>query len=416
MSIDLKMAWRNIWRNPRRTLLTVTAITFACLLLVFMLSFQFGTYETIINSAVKIQTGHLQIQAEEYRKNMDIRRVVSDPKPAEDMLKNTQGVSAFTCRATAFSLISSKSRTFGGAVIGIDPKKERETSRVAALIREGDFLEQGDTDRALIGRLLAENLDVTIGDELTVLGQGLDGSVAATVVTVKGIYASGQDEFDRSAIQIPLSYFQDVYFMGNAVHQIVVVADSLTGLSRVKAQIASRLSEIIDKNPQKYPLVVLDWKEIMPGLMQAISMDMISGLIFWVILIIVVAFSILNTFLMAVFERTREFGVMMAVGTKPGRLTRLVLTESFFMTLLGVAAGIVSGCLLTLYFQAHGIDFGNANELLLQYGISGRMYPRLSFLTALLGPGLVMIITVIAALYPALKIRKLRPVEAMTHV
>jgi len=129
----------------------------------------------------------------------------------------------------------------------------------------------------------------------------------------------------------------------------------------------------------------------------------------------VVAFSILNTFLMAIFERTREFGVMMAIGTRPGRLTRLVLTESAGMSLIGVVVGVAAGCLITWYFQAYGIYLGDSAELLRQYGITGRIYPKLSLLSATLGPAIVLVITLLSALYPALKIRKLKPVEALVY-
>ena len=150
----------------------------------------------------------------------------------------------------------------------------------------------------------------------------------------------------------------------------------------------------------------------MPGLRQAINMDLVSGSIFYLILIMVVAFSILNTFLMAIFERTYEFGVMMAMGTKPQRLTRLVLAESTGMTLVGVAAGMVLGCLVTFYFMHHGINLG-ANEISRQFGIPDTLYPRLTAISITAGPLAVLLITLLAALYPALKIRKLKPVEAM---
>lgn len=407
-----RMAWRNLWRNPRRTLLTLSAISFACLLLVFMLSFQYGTYDTMIDAAVRIQTGHLKVQAEGYHDNRDMRKVVSAPSAVARLLEADPNVSAFTFRANGFSLLSSKERTYGGLVVGIDPAREAGVSTMKTLIREGQYLDVGDTDSALVGRLLARNLNVGIGDELTVLGQGRDGSVAAAVLTVKGLFSSGQDAFDRSVIQMPLSYFQEVYFMRGAVHEAVAIADSIWAVGDIK----NRLSEKVARLDADPPLAVLDWNDLMPGLMQAIKLDLAGGLIFWGILIIVVAFSILNTFLMAIFERTREFGVLMAIGTRPGRLTRLLLAESVFMTLIGVASGILLGCLVTLFFQSHGIDLGSANQLLQQYGISGRIHPKLSVVTALLGPGLVFGITLLTALYPALRVRRLTPVEAMRHV
>jgi ABC-type lipoprotein release transport system permease subunit len=158
---------------------------------------------------------------------------------------------------------------------------------------------------------------------------------------------------------------------------------------------------------------VLDWNELIPGLRQSIEMDLISGLIFYLLLVLVVAFSILNTFLMAIFERTREFGVLMALGTTPGRLTKVLLIESMTMTLLGIVGGIMIGSLITLYFQTYGFDISGASELLNQFGISGRIYPKLTWLSAISGPLAVLVITFLAALYPAIKVRKLQPVEAM---
>jgi putative ABC transport system permease protein len=416
MPTDLKMAWRNIWRNPRRTLLTMLAIAFACILLVFMLSFQFGSYDTMIDSSVKISTGHLQIQARGYKKDHAMRKVIPDPRPILRILDKTPGIRAYTTRANAFAMASSASRTYGVMVVGIQPGAEARVSTLAQIITRGAYLsaqpDQQGFYGALIGRLLAHNLRLAVGDEVTLLGQGRDGSVAAAVLKVRGIYASGMDELDRTVIQIPLAAFQDVFSMQRAVHEIVIVGHRLSAVPAIKADLQRRLSSLKDTPP----LVVLDWDELLPGLRQAISMDMVSGAIFYLILIMVVAFSILNTFLMAIMERTHEFGVMMAMGSRPWRLTRLVMAESVGMTLVGVAAGVLSGVLLTGYFQVHGIDISGSSELLRQYGIPSRIFPQLSFWSISIGPAAVLVITLMAALYPALKIRRLRPVEAMTYI
>ncbi len=406
------MAWRNIWRNTRRTILTISAIAFASLLLVFMLSFQFGSYETMINTSVKIHTGHLQIQAAEYRKKRNIRYVVSDLNKIAAVLENIPQIASYTYRAQTFSLVSSAKRTYGAMVTGIDPEGEAGVSRLKSLIRQGAYLSGEDTNQALVGSLLARNLHVKIGDELTILGQGRDGSIAATVVTVKGIFNSGIDDFDRSSLQIPLKTFQEVYTMPGMAHEVVIVADSLSDVDRIKRTIQKDLSSL--STDQR--LVILDWDELMPGLRQSIEMDLISGLIFYILLVLVVAFSILNTFLMAIFERTKEFGVLMAIGTTPGRLTKVLLIESMTMAAIGIAGGIFIGSLLTIYFQLHGLDISGASELLSQFGITGRIYPKLSWISAISGPTAVLIITFLAALYPALKVRKMKPVAAMRAV
>ncbi|MES0350679.1 MAG: FtsX-like permease family protein [Desulfobacteria bacterium] len=410
--MDVKMAWRNIWRNPRRSILTMTAIAFACLLLVFMLSFQFGSYDTMINSAVKIHTGHLQVQAEGYQDKRTMRLVVPDPGAIGSILEQTPGIDAYTYRANAFSLVSSEERTYGIVVIGIDPAREANVSTLKKVIRQGSYLSPKDTNQALLGELLAKNLQVGLGDELVVIGQGRDGSVAATVVEVKGTYNSGQDEFDRSSIHIPLKHFQDVYAMRGGVHEVVALGKSLGAIPAIRKAVAGS----IENEDPKHVLVVLDWIDLMPGLIEGIKLDLISGLILYCILILVVAFSILNTFLMAVFERTKEFGVMMAIGTTPRRLTKLLLLESIAMTVIGIVVGIIAGCLITWYFQVHGIAISGMSEVVRQFGIPERMYPKLSFLSVTIGPTLVLFITSLTALYPALRVRRLRPVEALASV
>ncbi|MBW1785322.1 MAG: ABC transporter permease [Deltaproteobacteria bacterium] len=404
------MAWRNIWRNTRRSILTISAIAFAGVLLIFMLSWQFGSYDTMINASVKIQTGHLQVQAREYHDKRSVDLVVADPGGVMALLDRTEGVSAYTPRADAFSLVSSRQRTAAALVTGIDPLREARVSTLKHNIREGVFLSKGDTDRALVGRLLAERLKVGLGDELVLLGQGRDGSVAAAVVVVKGIFDTGLDEMDRSVVAIPLAFFQDVYGMSGAVHEVVILADALDRVGEVKAALSEGLRQIPDKDDP----VVLDWMELMPGLIESIQMDLVSGFIMYIILILVVAFSILNTFLMAIFERKREFGVIMAIGTTPARLSRLLLLESAAMTLIGIASGILIGSLLTWYFQVHGIHISGTSELMRQFGLPDRIYPKLSLLSISIGSGIVLVITFLTALYPALRVRRLRPVEAMS--
>jgi len=412
MNNDITLAWRNIWRNPRRTVLTVSAIAFAALLLVFMLSFQFGTYETMINTSVSLRTGHLQVQAAGYLEDREVRLAFTWNDAMEEALfKGDPRIEAVAPRANGFALVTSGSRTYGCMVTGVDPRREKKVSTLAAIIRKGSYLSGGD--HALVGETLARNLKVGIGDELTLLGQGRDGSVAATVVTVGGIFGSGLDEYDRNVVLLPLSLFQDVFSMGQDVHEVAIRARSLSDVEPLKRELSAKLGSMPFDGPAP---VALDWMDLVPGLLQSIQMDLVSGLIMYLILVIVVAFSILNTFVMAIFERTREFGVMMAIGTTPGRLMRLVLTESFFMTATGLALGIALGAALTLWFEGHGILIPGGDEIMKAYGITGRLYPKLSLLSATIGPSAVLVITLFSALFPALKIRQMKPVEAMHHV
>lgn len=407
----LRMAWRNVWRNPRRSLLTAAAIAFACILLIFMLSFQFGSYATMINASVRLSTGHLQVQAAGYQANHDIRKVVASPVRLAAALTRIRHATVVMPRAAAFGLMSSEQRSYGVQVMGVDPVKERQGARIADLVYRGDYLAEDDPRGIVIGHHLAANLKVVTGDEIVLLGQGRDGSVAADILTVRGMFRSGMDRLDRALAYMPLATFQETFSMGGAVHQLVVMVDDLAHV----AEAAQAIRTAIDSVGAADRLRVLDWTALQPGLRESIQLDLISGAIFYLVLVIVVAFSIMNTFLMAIMERTREFGVMTALGTSPVRLIRLVLTESCCLTLVGLLAGMVLGGLLTLYFQSYGIDLTDASELLGQFGISGRMYPRLSALSLSLGPLAVLVITLLAALGPALRVGRLKPVEALRH-
>ncbi len=412
MSVELKMAWRNIWRNSRRTLLTIAAIAFASMLLVFMLSFQLGCYETMINTSVKISTGHLQVQAKGYLEDKKMRLVIKDPDQVASVLETIDGIDSYTFRANGFSLVSSDKRTYGVVVTGIDPEREAAVSTIKSLIRKGRYLNADDTYAVLIGEHLSRNLKVDIDDELTILGQGRDGSIAAAVLTVTGIFDSGLDEFDRNIILMGLAGFQEVFSMGKSVHEAIIMADSLRDVAMVKQEIQNHFSTAGDDTK----LAVPDWMEIMPGLLQGIQMDLFSGIMMYIILIVVVAFSIFNTFLMAIFERTREFGVMMAIGTTPSRITKLVMFESICMTLVGILLGILGGSLITLYFQKYGISIAGTEDIFKEYGIPDRLYPRLSLISSTAGPLVVFLITFVSSVFPALKIRKLKPVDAMKTV
>lgn len=408
-SMDTRIAWRNIWRNPRRTALTLLAIAFAAGLLVFMVSLQFGSYEAMITSAVGLHTGDLQVRADGYGEDYAMHLVVADPEAVRTVLAREPEITGTTCRARGFALLASPQRTYAGMVMGVDPDGEQAVSTLSRIVRRGRFLRPDDVNTALIGEVLARNLRVNLGDEVTLLGQGRDGSIAATVLVVTGVFRSGQTELDRSTVYIPLSHFQDVFAMRGAVHEVVL----RTGRLQTSSELGRRLDALVAGLDMRPLLRVRTWFELMPGLLESIQMDLASSAMFHLILIAVVTFSILNTFVMVVFERTREFGVLLAMGATRGRLIRILMRESLLVTLGGVVLGLAVGSAVTWYTQSTGIPMGDAGRLMAEYGLPERIYPRLGLLSALLGPAVVFGLTMLAALFPALRVRRLRPVAAM---
>ena len=406
MTIVLRLAWRNIWRQPRRTWLTIGAMVFSNVLLVFMISLQFGMYGLMIDNTLQAFTGHLQVQAPGYKDEQKMRLVVPDIADLAADLRDGLPDARVAARAQAFALASSEDRSFGIAVFGVEPGFEPLVSSIPGLLKEGSYLDDKLAAEIVVGDVLARNLKVTVGDELTLLGSGRDGSFAAAVVNVVGIFRSGVKEIDRNIAEIPLGLFQDVFFMQGAGHQVVITAASVDRVPELQQRVAAML-------PDDDGLVLHDWDALQPGLRQAIQADMSSAFFMYGILVILVACSVLNTQLMSVLERTHEFGITMALGFKPGRLGRLVLLETAVMGLVGMAIGILGGLALVSWLGVSGFAYPGMDEMAAQFNLPARIYPQPTLISLASGPLVVFAFTLVSALYPALRLHWMHPVEAM---
>ena len=359
MNIVLRLAWRNLWRHARRTWLTIGAMVFSNMLLVFA-----------------------------------------------ERLRAELGSDDIAARGWAFALASSEERSYGIGIYGVEPIFEPRVSNIPGLVTQGRYLADNDAAEIVVGSVLARNLRVSVGDELTLLGSGLDGSFAAAVVNVVGIFESGIPDLDRNVAEMPLGAFQDMFYMDGAGHQVVLFADSLGGVESLRRRVDPLL-------PTDESLVVLDWDALEPGLKQAIQADISSAFFMYFILVILVAFSVLNTQLMSVLERTREFGIVMALGLKPGRLGRLVMLETALMGFVGLALGALVGGLVTAWFTSNGLALPGMEEMAAQFNLPARVYPSVNLPSLLIGPVVVFLFTLLAAAYPALRLHRTNIVAAM---
>jgi ABC-type lipoprotein release transport system permease subunit len=404
MNIILRLAWRNLWRQPRRTWLTVGAMVFSNALLVFMISIQFSTYELMIDNTLQAFTGHMQVQAPGYKDDLKMRQVVPDVTSLASSLRRELGLETIAARAAAFALASSEERTYGLQIYGVEPQFESFVSTIPGLIRDGRYLKDPNATEIVIGKVLARNLRVALGDEVTLLGSGRDGSFAAAIATVVGIFDSGVPDLDRSIAEVPLGFFQDVFYMEGAGHQVVIAAPDLTSVELLKPRVELLVPD---------ELAVHDWDALQPGLKQAIQADLSSAFFMYAVLVVLVAFSVLNTQLMSVLERTHEFGITMSLGIAPGRLGRLVILETALMGLVGLGLGALIGGIVTEWFGYTGFSYPGMEEMAVNFNLPSRFYPQATALTLFLGPAIVFVGGMLAAVYPALRLHWLEPVEAM---
>ena len=409
MTLSLRLAWRNLWRNKRRTWLTTLAMIFSNVLLVFMISLQFGSYDMMINNTLQAFSGHIQVQHEGYNDNPKLRKSIPSIVPLAVELRSTLAGARIAARGAAFALVSSEQRSLGIQIIGVEPEYEPAVSTLPGLVREGRFLQDSFAAEIVIGAVLARNLKVSVGDELTLLGSGRDGSFAAGVVIITGIFDSGSSAMDRNLAEVPLRYFQETFSMRDHGNSIVVAVDDL-------ANVPLTLTEIKHEIEGDNNLIALDWSQLQPGLKQAIQADMSSAWFMYGILIILVAFSVLNTQLMSVLERTREFGVITALGIKPRNLAALVMLETALMALLGLVIGVTIGWAVASYLNTTGFHYPGMEDMAEKFNLPDRVYPSVTFFSMILGPGVVFLFSMLAAVYPSLRLFRLQPVEAMRAI
>ncbi|MCW8194122.1 ABC transporter permease [Proteobacteria bacterium 005FR1] len=386
-------------------------MVFSNILLVFLISLQLGMYQMMINNTLQVFTGHIQLQAPGYLDEPGIRKAVPDIQALARSVRDDLPDVKASARAIGFALASSEQRSYGVQVLGVEPETEAQVSTLPGLIEQGDYLSprQDAVDQVVIGSVLARNLKIGVGDELTLLGSGRDGSMAADVLTVAGIFESGMPDLDRALVAMPLSRFQETFSMRGAGHAVVIKADEFS-------QIEAKAAKLRREFGKRDDLVVHQWEELQPGLEQAIQADMASSWFIYGVLVVLVAFSVLNTQLMSVLERTREFGIVMALGLRAGRLARLVLLEAALMALIGLVLGVLLGGLVAAVIGQVGFSYPGLEEMATRFNLPDRMYPEVSLLSVLVGPAIIYFASLLAAVYPALRLFFLQPVTAMRAV
>ena len=402
------LAWRNIWRHPRRTILTIAAMVFADTLLVFMLGLQFGQYSMMIDNSLRIFTGQMQVQASGYHDEPHMYRTIpAADKLAQDIRDNAR-LDAVSVRGNGFALVSSDTRTIGAMISGVDPQHEPRVSTIPGLIKQGRYLSGSTSNEIVVGSILARNLNINPGDELTLLGSGRDGSIAATVTPVVGIFESGSRDIDRQMLSMPIDTFRDVFSMDDQAHSIIVGGDR-DQADRIAAAARAALQGNED-------LVLLNWEELLPGLKQAIQADFTSAWFMYAVLIVLVSFGMLNTMLMSVLERTHEFGILLALGVRHSKLGRMIITESTVLAMTGMLIGMLTGGLVVWYFLVNGFSYPGMEAMGERFNIPTVLRPEFSLRSLLPGPLAVFIATILASLYPIWHMRKLRPIEALQTV
>ena len=401
----IRLAWRNLQRNKSRTWLTAGGIGFSVLLVSFAMSMQSGSYEIMIDSATRYFSGHGQVSDASYFDQPRFERTVLNAAALQAELETIDGLSVMP-RVQAFAVVSMGEKSLGGMVMGVDFAAETRFLDIYDNVIEGQIPRA--SNEALIGSSMARNLGAGVGDELIVLGSGKQGAVAAAIFIIAGIVETGQVELDRTLVFAPITGIAEAFYLQDEAHMLLLMVENLSQLGSIGAQIETKLTG---------PLALQTWQELMPMIEQSIELDKAGAQLFYSLLLILVVFAVVNTFVMVLFERTREFGLFMALGMRPWQVIGQVQFEALLLSLLGVGLGLALALPLINYLSAVGIPLeymgGEEAARQMQMGSLDRLFPKATLVSLLAAPMVMIVGTQLAALVSTVRVRGIHPVSAL---
>jgi len=406
----LKMAWRNVWRNRRRTVIAVVAIALGLALMLFFDGMLGGAKQAIYGNTVKLQGGNVQVHAPGYRERAKRLPLLplADPDAAVRAALAQPQVIAASKRIETSGMVSSREGTFPVVITGIEPEQEAGVSLVAGKIVQGRYLAAADEDVLLIGQALAKNLEVTVGDRVTMVGRATHEQMRRRTMTVAGIYEMGIPDAEKSMVYVSLAEAQTLFDLRDQATEVAAYLESVGQEPSVVGSLQAAL-----------PGYEVDaWDTLDPSTKQTMEMEDQVMSVFGLIILLIAGVGILNLMLMAVFERTREIGLVAAMGLKRREIVILFLLEGILIGLLGALVGSVLGGLVIAYYGKVGLDWAAAST---EYSplaalLGGRLYFRIGMDVLLSRALTVAIIAALASLYPAYQASKREPADALHYV
>lgn len=409
MSTIFKLAWRNIWRNKRRTLITIGSILFAVLFAVFMQSIQRGAWGKMMDDVVNFYFGYAQIHTKGYWGEQSINKAFEPTEALNKLESETENIKAFVPRLESYALAAFRQNSTGVLVVGTHPEREAAMTSLSERLIQGEYFQTGD-EAVVVASGVAENLEIGVGDTLVLVSQGYHGANAAGKYPVKGLVKFGSPDLNKQMVYLPLAVAQRFYGAENKLTSLAVHLNDKEGLENTLSILRTNLD-----TAQTYE--VMDWEQLMPELVQAREMDTAGNYIILFILYVIITFGIFGTILMMTKEREYEMGVLLSIGMKRQQMGIMIWLEIVMLGLLGALAGMIAVFPLVLYFYKNPVDFGKLSEEMKdayeKFGFEPIFPAALDWTVFSTQAIVVLVITCVLAIYPLLKIRKLKPVEAM---
>ncbi len=403
----IKIAFRNIFRQKRRTLLTALSMFGGFVLAAFFFGWADGSYNTVINMFTRNRMGHIQIHHKDYMDRPGMYKWIAKPGPVNKILTETPGIESWAPRLYGAGLASVGEKTAGVRIVGVDPEKEEKTTNFSAKVVDGKSFSKVHRDEAILGKGLARILKTRVGDEVVILSQAADGSIANEKYNIVGIADSSDEISDRMDFYLSLSAAQELLVMENKIHEIAVTTHELDDVSEINTLLTEKLKQ--------HPTLSADpWMEFAKTFYNSMEADKQGMYVMLLVIVMVVAVGVLNTVLMSVLERRREYGVLKAVGTRPWQIIGMVLTEVNCLAILCVIAGTIVGLGLNYLFSIYGFTLSEPMTVggMAVTSIHGEINARSFYIPAIT----VIISATVVSILPAIKAALTDPAKSMkTH-
>lgn len=398
------LAWRNLWRNQRRTLVTVAATAFALFMTIMYSGLVTGYIRDMEKTVTDLEVGDIQVHASEYRTKPSLYTRIDD---ADELVRELESAGFGAApRLLGSGLAALDENSAGVSFRAVDVARDARVSEIHTRVREGEWLDPEAPNEVVIGKRLAHTLGAKVGSELVVLSQAADGSMANDAFVVRGVLHSVSDGVDRGGVYMNLAAFRDLMAVPEGAHQIMVRRPDARPLDEATKQVAS-MAEGHD---------VQSWRTLMPTLAQMLDSSQAALMVMFAVVYFAIGIVILNAMLMAVFERVREFGVLKALGTSPGKVLSLILVETAMQTALAIAIGLVLAIPVNTYLSRTGLDLSSMGDVTVVGMAWNPVWKSLVTVETYTTPILTLsVIIFLSVLYPALKAAFIQPVEAMRY-
>jgi ABC-type lipoprotein release transport system permease subunit len=403
-----QLGWRNIWRNRRRTLVILTAVIIGVWSMIFLSALMRGIADQFVRNGIKTLTGHIQVHHPGYREDPVIENSMTDPSKLETILTTLLPPGAQWAPRVRVNAVASNARHFAGVtMVGIDPLREAAVSFIGEAVMEGRYLKTDDPYGIVVGKALADKFETQLGYKLVLMSQDTEGEIASRAFRIIGIYQAEMEATEKQFVFVTMSAAQQMLKLHNGISEVSI----LLPIYGEAVQIAGALrAELL---ATKYE--VNTWQELLPMATAILKIYNWTIFIWFLVVFIAMGFGIVNTTLMAVFERIREFGLLKALGMKPRWIIQEVITESFFLLILGMVIGNALGFLSVFALSGSGIDLSAFAAGAEYWGMSRVIYPSVLGQDVIMANLVVFILGLVVSLYPAMKAARFTPVEALAH-